>query len=42
VVFGREMVILVPAVGFYTLHAWIGSSNPAGLFAHWNPQVSCT
>jgi hypothetical protein len=42
VVFGREMVIHVPAVGFYTLHAWIWSNNPAGLFAHWSPQVSCT
>jgi hypothetical protein len=41
IVFGREMVILVPAVGFYTLHAWIWSNNPAGLFAHWSPQVSC-
>ena len=42
VVFGREMVILVPAVGFYTLHAWIWSTNPAGMFAHWSPEVSCT
>ena len=42
VVFGREMVILVPAVGFYTLHAWIWSNNPAGLFAHWSPEVSCS
>ena len=41
-VFGREMVILVPQVGFYTLHAWIWSNNPAGLFAHWSPEVSCT
>ena len=41
-VFGREMVILVPTVGFYTLHAWIWSDNPAGLFAHWSPEVSCT
>jgi len=41
VVFGREMVILVPAVGFYTLHAWIWSTNPAGMFAHWSPEVSC-
>jgi hypothetical protein len=40
-VFGREMVILVPAVGFYTLHAWIWSNNPAGMFAHWSPEVSC-
>jgi hypothetical protein len=41
-VFGRDMVILVPAVGFYTLHAWIWSTNPAGMFAHWSPEVSCT
>lgn len=41
-VFGRTMVILVPAVGFYTLHAWIWSTNPAGMFAHWSPEVSCT
>ncbi len=40
-VFGMEMVILVPAVGFYTLHAWVWSHNPAGMFAHWNPQVVC-
>ena len=40
-VFGREMVILVPAVGFYTLHAWIWSHNPAGMFAHWSPEVNC-
>jgi hypothetical protein len=42
IVFGRQMVILVPAVGFYTLHAWIWSTNPAGMFAHWSPEVSCT
>lgn len=41
-VFGRDMVILVPAVGFYTLHAWIWSTNPAGMFAHWSPEVTCT
>jgi hypothetical protein len=40
-VFGMEMVILVPAVGFYTLHAWVWSHNPAGMFAHWNPEVVC-
>ena len=40
-VLGHEMVILVPAVGFYTLHAWIWQYNPAGLFAHWNPNVTC-
>jgi hypothetical protein len=40
-VFGMQMVILVPAVGFYTLHAWVWSHNPEGMFAHWNPQVVC-
>jgi hypothetical protein len=40
-VFGREMVILVPAVGFYTLHVWIWGHNPAGMFAHWSPEVTC-
>lgn len=39
--FGREMQILVPAVGFYTLHAWVWSTNPAGIFAHWSPEVTC-
>lgn len=39
--FGMEMVILVKAVGFYTLHAWVWSHNPAGMFAHWNPEVVC-
>ena len=35
------MVILVPAVGFYTLHAWVWGHNPADMFAHWNPEVTC-
>jgi hypothetical protein len=41
-VFGREMVILVPQVGFYTLHAWLWGRNPSGMFAHWSPEVDCT
>jgi hypothetical protein len=41
IVFGSEMVILVPAVGFYTLHAWVWRHNPAGMFAHWNPEIAC-
>jgi hypothetical protein len=40
-VFGMDMHILVPAVGFHTLHAWIWSHNPAGMFGHWNPEVTC-
>ena len=26
---------------FYALHAWIWKANPAGMFAMWNPRVSC-
>lgn len=26
---------------FYELHAWLWRNNPAGMFADWNPQVSC-
>jgi hypothetical protein len=40
-VFGMPMHILVPAVGFYTLHAWVWGHNPSGMFAHWNPEVVC-
>ncbi len=25
----------------YDLHVWIGKRNPAGMFAAWNPDVSC-
>jgi hypothetical protein len=40
-VLGMPMHILVPAVGFYLMHAWIWKPNPAGIFADWNPEVSC-
>jgi hypothetical protein len=40
-VLGSEMHILVPAVGFWLRHAWIWKSNPAGMFADFNPRVSC-
>ena len=26
---------------FYELHVWAWKSNPAGMFADWNPRVSC-
>jgi hypothetical protein len=26
---------------FYSLHAWLWKSNSAGMFAPWNPKVSC-
>jgi hypothetical protein len=38
---GMPMHILVPAVGFWLKHAWIWKHNPAGMFADWNPEVTC-
>jgi hypothetical protein len=44
--FGQDFM-LVPAPNrfglpaFYALHAWIWRDNPSGMFAMWNPQVSC-
>jgi len=29
----------IPA--YYYLHVWAGKSNPDGMFADWNPQISC-
>ena len=29
----------IPA--FYELHVWAWQSNPNGMFADWNPRVSC-
>lgn len=42
-VLGQEMEILVPppGPGFYIAHAWVWAHNPSGMFAHWNPEVSC-
>lgn len=42
-VLGMEMEILVPPPGpaFYLAHAWIWKNNPAGMFADWNPEVTC-
>jgi hypothetical protein len=42
-VFGMEMHILVPppGPGFYIHHAWVWKHNPAGMFADWNPEVTC-
>jgi hypothetical protein len=38
--FGREFSEVV-GFGVYGLHVWIERENPRGLFAPWNPDVSC-
>jgi hypothetical protein len=40
-VLGMPLHILVPAVGFWIMHAWVWQPNPAGMFADWNPEVTC-
>ncbi|MEX2549894.1 MAG: hypothetical protein WD638_06695, partial [Nitriliruptoraceae bacterium] len=30
-----------PGPPFYTLHAWIWQGNPDGVFAPFNPNVTC-
>jgi hypothetical protein len=25
----------------WALHVWVWKHNPSGMFADWNPQVSC-
>ena len=31
----------VPEFGVWGLHIWVGRHNPSGIFAAWNPKVSC-
>ena len=44
--FGKRLT-LIPAPNaydlpdFYEIHLWTWKSNPKGLFADWNPRVSC-
>lgn len=40
VLFGQEFV-QVDSFGLWGLHAWVWAENPAGMFAPWNPRVSC-
>jgi hypothetical protein len=42
IVLGMPLHILVPAVGFWLMHAWVWQPNPAGMFADFNPEVSCS
>jgi hypothetical protein len=41
VVFGHTLHVLNPVLNWYIAHAWIWTHNPAGMFADWNPEVSC-
>lgn len=41
VVFGQTLHVLNPVLNWYIEHAWIWTHNPSGLFADWNPEVSC-
>jgi hypothetical protein len=42
-VLGMDMHILVPPPGpaFYLTHAWVWADNPSGMFADWNPEITC-
>ena len=43
-VLGMDMHVLAPPPGpaFYLTHAWVWAPNPDGMFADWNPRVSCS
>ena len=41
VVFGQELHVLNPVLNWYIAHAWIWKHNPSGMFADWNPEVTC-
>jgi len=40
VLFGEEFH-WNPDLELWALHVWIWRNNPTGMFADWNPQVSC-
>lgn len=40
-VFGESFVILNPMLNWYVQHAWVFAENPSGVFADWNPDVTC-
>ena len=39
VLFGRELKL--NAFDLWALHVWIWEDNPSGMFADWNPRVTC-
>ncbi len=40
-VLGEDLHVLNPALGWWIHHAWVWKHNPAGIYADWNPRVSC-
>ena len=38
---GHPFVPGGPIIPHYELHVWLWKSNPLGMFAMWNPTVSC-
>lgn len=39
-VFGQELM-RNDGLGIYALHVWLYKHNPDGIYASWNPEVSC-
>lgn len=39
--FGQTFIPGGPGGSLWTLHVWLGNHNPSGMFAEWNPRVSC-
>lgn len=37
---GQEF-LPVPDAGLWGLHIWVGRQNPSGIYADWNPKVTC-
>jgi len=40
-VYDQTLHIINPVLNWYLAHAWIYFENPAGLWADWNPDVTC-
>ena len=41
VVYERQLHIINPVLNWYVEHAWVYDSNPLGVFADFNPDVTC-
>ena len=40
-VYGHELMVINQTLKWYVGHAWIWTHNPSGVFADWNPDVTC-